>query len=161
MKIKKACALAIVLSQFASPAQAAIIDCKVILCLPAGFPAGCADAKAYMLKRLKKRKSPFGICEGSGIGSTGIGGGGLYCASGVVYRRGGGGRDEPPVEYSCDRWFGSRPTHLNYGFKTRIGDETLYFYGNYNSGFSMTKDKLYRQRTIYVNTRTDDTGNNR
>jgi len=43
------------------------MDCKVILCLAAGFPAGCQDARSYMLDRLRSRppKPPFGHCEGT------------------------------------------------------------------------------------------------
>ncbi|MET1416794.1 hypothetical protein ABVF61_31345 [Roseibium sp. HPY-6] len=48
----------------AAPGQAQDydMDCKVILCLAGGFPATCGDAKSYMFKRLRKGKSPFGIC---------------------------------------------------------------------------------------------------
>ena len=40
-------------------------ECKIWLCLPAGFPSGCGDAHSAMIKRIKKRKSPlpsFGSC---------------------------------------------------------------------------------------------------
>ncbi|WP_051644966.1 hypothetical protein [Labrenzia sp. DG1229] len=49
----------------AAPGQAQDydMDCKVILCLAGGFPQTCGDAKSYMFKRLKKGKSPFGICS--------------------------------------------------------------------------------------------------
>lgn len=45
-------------------AQAYDIDCAVMLCLPGGFPAGCAAAKVYAFKRMKKGKPPFGHCDG-------------------------------------------------------------------------------------------------
>lgn len=44
-------------------AEAYDMDCKVILCLAGGFPSGCGDAKSYMLRRLKKKKPPFGPCS--------------------------------------------------------------------------------------------------
>ena len=49
------------------PAKAYDMDCKVILCLAGGFPMGCADARAYMLHRLRSfpPKPPFGYCSGS------------------------------------------------------------------------------------------------
>ena len=47
-----------------SPAQAYDMDCKVILCLAAGFPSGCGDAHSYMVRRLRKGKGPFGTCSG-------------------------------------------------------------------------------------------------
>ncbi|MEM9148167.1 MAG: hypothetical protein AAGC57_18510 [Pseudomonadota bacterium] len=48
-----------------APVQAAEIDCKVILCLAGGFPAGCSDAHSYMIRRITARppKPPFGICH--------------------------------------------------------------------------------------------------
>ncbi len=57
--------LAAVLS--ALPASGYDMDCKVILCLAGGFPAGCSDARAYMLSRLRSipPKSPFGHCAGT------------------------------------------------------------------------------------------------
>ena len=50
-----------------SSARAYDMDCKVILCLAAGFPGGCGDAHSYMVRRLRKGKGPFGTCSG---GST-------------------------------------------------------------------------------------------
>lgn len=40
------------------------MDCKVILCLAGGFPAGCADAQAYMMERITRVPPlpPFGFC---------------------------------------------------------------------------------------------------
>ena len=46
------------------PAHAYDMDCKVILCLAAGFPSGCGDAHSYMVRRLKKGRGPFGTCSG-------------------------------------------------------------------------------------------------
>lgn len=50
----------------ATPAVAADydMDCKVILCLAGGFPAGCGDAKAYMMSRITRVPPlpPFGFC---------------------------------------------------------------------------------------------------
>ena len=54
-----------------TPVSAYDMDCKVILCLAAGFPDGCGDARSYMSKRLKKLKPPLGPCSGGGDdGST-------------------------------------------------------------------------------------------
>ena len=38
------------------------IDCKLILCMPAGFPSGCSDAFDHMIDRLRDGKSPIGFC---------------------------------------------------------------------------------------------------
>ncbi|MDO5757330.1 MAG: hypothetical protein Q4P24_07415 [Rhodobacterales bacterium] len=38
------------------------IDCKLILCLPAGFPSVCQDAYKHMVNRLRNGKSPIGFC---------------------------------------------------------------------------------------------------
>ncbi len=38
------------------------IDCKLILCLPGGFPSGCRDAYRHMIDRLRDGKSPIGFC---------------------------------------------------------------------------------------------------
>ena len=50
-----------------TPAPAAAdsydIDCKLILCLPAGFPSGCRDAYRHMVDRLRDGKSPIGFCS--------------------------------------------------------------------------------------------------
>lgn len=49
----------------APKAQAYDMDCKVILCIAGGFPAGCADAYAYMLDRITRFPNPlppFGFC---------------------------------------------------------------------------------------------------
>lgn len=46
-------------------AHAYDMDCKVILCIAGGFPAGCADAYSYMIKRITrfpKPLPPFGYC---------------------------------------------------------------------------------------------------
>ncbi len=46
-------------------AHAYDMDCKVILCIAGGFPAGCADAYSYMVKRITrfpKPLPPFGFC---------------------------------------------------------------------------------------------------
>lgn len=39
------------------------MDCKLILCLPAGFPSGCSDAFDHMIDRLRDGKSPIGTCS--------------------------------------------------------------------------------------------------
>ncbi|MEM7709717.1 MAG: hypothetical protein AAF264_02985 [Pseudomonadota bacterium] len=39
------------------------MDCKLLLCMPGGFPSGCADAYEHMIDRLRKGKSPIGHCE--------------------------------------------------------------------------------------------------
>ena len=46
------------------------IDCKLLLCLPAGFPEGCGDALSHMKDRLRHGRSPIGFC--------GMGGGADY-----------------------------------------------------------------------------------
>ncbi|WP_299844461.1 hypothetical protein [uncultured Jannaschia sp.] len=38
------------------------MDCKLLLCLPAGFPSGCGDALDHMQDRLRDGKSPIGFC---------------------------------------------------------------------------------------------------
>lgn len=38
------------------------MDCKLILCLPGGFPEGCGDALDHMVDRLRDGKSPIGFC---------------------------------------------------------------------------------------------------
>ncbi len=38
------------------------MDCKLILCMPAGFPGGCGDAFDHMVDRLRDGKSPIGFC---------------------------------------------------------------------------------------------------
>lgn len=46
-------------------AHAYDMDCKVILCIAGGFPAGCSDAYSYMIKRITrfpKPLPPFGFC---------------------------------------------------------------------------------------------------
>ena len=47
------------------PTRAALIDCKVILCLAGGFPSGCADAYSYMMDRITRLRPlpPFGTCH--------------------------------------------------------------------------------------------------
>jgi len=46
-------------------------ECAIWLCLPGGFPSGCAAAHAAMVKRLHKLKPPlpaFGSCTDDGSG---------------------------------------------------------------------------------------------
>ena len=43
-------------------AQSYDLDCKLLLCLPGGFPSGCADAFDHMIDRLRDGKSPIGFC---------------------------------------------------------------------------------------------------
>lgn len=40
------------------------IDCKIILCLPAGFPSGCSDAYSTFISRITSvpPKPPIGFC---------------------------------------------------------------------------------------------------
>lgn len=69
---KRAKELALIIAIAASPTLVAAqnetdqgdIDCKVILCMTAGFPSGCSDALSYMLDRISppNPKSPFGFC---------------------------------------------------------------------------------------------------
>ena len=48
-----------------SPVRDYDMDCKVILCLAAGFPTGCTCARACMLQRLWSLavKPPFRVCD--------------------------------------------------------------------------------------------------
>lgn len=48
----------------AKPAHAYDIDCKIILCLPGGFPSGCGDAYDTFIDRItaKPPKPPIGHC---------------------------------------------------------------------------------------------------
>ncbi len=51
-------------------------ECAIWLCLPGGFPQGCAAAHSAMLQRLKKFKPPlpdFGSCAEGGSGSYVLG----------------------------------------------------------------------------------------
>jgi len=46
-------------------AHAYDMDCKVILCIAGGFPAGCSDAYRHMIKRITRTPKPlppFGFC---------------------------------------------------------------------------------------------------
>lgn len=55
----------VALTAQADDAHAYDMDCKVILCLAGGFPAGCGDAYSYMIKRITKTPKPlppFGFC---------------------------------------------------------------------------------------------------
>lgn len=71
-----------------SPARAADIDCKVILCLAGGFPSGCGDAYRYMIDRITDLppKPPFGFCamsngaryNGTDVQFTGLAGRSSY-----------------------------------------------------------------------------------
>jgi|GEM_PF-2884882 len=47
-----------------SKALAYDIDCKIILCLPAGFPSGCGDAYSTFIDRITSvpPKPPIGFC---------------------------------------------------------------------------------------------------
>ncbi len=44
------------------------IDCKLLLCLPGGFPDGCGDAFDHMIDRIRDGKSPVGTCGMTGGG---------------------------------------------------------------------------------------------
>ena len=59
-----AAAIAALASVAPSPAAAQDydIDCKLLLCLPGGFPSGCSDAFDHMIDRLRDGKSPIGFC---------------------------------------------------------------------------------------------------
>lgn len=50
------------LSPSAATAADYDMDCKLLLCLPGGFPSGCADAFDHMVDRLRDGKSPIGFC---------------------------------------------------------------------------------------------------
>lgn len=64
-----ALALAVAVLVFAAlnraEAQDYDMDCKLILCMPAGFPSGCSDAFDHMIDRLRDGKSPIGFCATS------------------------------------------------------------------------------------------------
>ena len=52
--------LSLSMLSFSSPSYAASdAECAIWLCLPAGFPAGCSDAKNAFNKRIRKGKSPL------------------------------------------------------------------------------------------------------
>lgn len=55
--------IAIAITSSPAMSQDYDMDCKLILCLAGGFPAGCADAKSYMLTRIRKLKPPIGVCS--------------------------------------------------------------------------------------------------
>ena len=65
--------LAVAALAVASPQTAAAqdydMDCKLLLCLPGGFPDGCGDAYDHMIDRLRDGKSPIGTCAMSGGGA--------------------------------------------------------------------------------------------
>ena len=61
-------ALAVSSPQVAA-AQDYDMDCKLLLCLPGGFPDGCGDAYDHMIDRLRDGKSPIGTCAMSGGGA--------------------------------------------------------------------------------------------
>ncbi len=44
------------------------MDCKLLLCLPGGFPDGCGDALDHMIDRIPDGKSPIGTCSMAGGG---------------------------------------------------------------------------------------------
>ena len=74
------------------------MDCKVILCLAGGFPEGCADARAYMVDRLRSfpPKPPFGYCSGGDSSNFRVYRGReplLPCANGFHMRNPLGGRE--------------------------------------------------------------------
>ena len=62
--LASAAAIAAFASLTPSPAAAEDydIDCKLLLCLPGGFPSGCSDAFDHMIDRLRDGKSPIGFC---------------------------------------------------------------------------------------------------
>lgn len=64
-RIRTVLAAAVLSGLEAAPAAAGQIDCKVILCLAGGFPAGCSDAHSYMIGRVTDTppKPPYGTCE--------------------------------------------------------------------------------------------------
>ena len=57
----------------ALPGEAYDEDCKVILCLAGGFPAGCESAFEYMMRRILSfpPKPPFGFCAMDGLAPSG------------------------------------------------------------------------------------------
>ncbi|AVL51262.1 hypothetical protein CEP88_00465 (plasmid) [Roseobacter denitrificans] len=61
-------AMAFIGGSSAASAQSYDMDCKVILCMAGGFPAGCGDAYSYMIDRITDfphPKPPFGTCTQS------------------------------------------------------------------------------------------------
>ena len=105
-------------------AHAYDMDCKVILCLAGGFPAGCGDAYSYMIKRITrfpKPLPPFGFCAMSD--------GSEYKAHNVSYRYLNWG----PQAYDCpegkklfyrrddeDRGYGGNETAFCYTHMTTV-----------------------------------------
>ena len=66
--ISLAVAALVVASPQTAKAQDYDMDCKLLLCLPGGFPDGCGDAYDHMIDRLRDGKSPIGTCSMSGGG---------------------------------------------------------------------------------------------
>lgn len=74
------------LAALTAPQAAAYdIDCKLILCMAGSFPAGCGDAKSYMIGRITALppKPPIGFCPLGGVAGGTSGG---YDAYHVSYR---------------------------------------------------------------------------
>lgn len=60
--------ISVIVAANAASAQSYDMDCKVILCMAGGFPAGCGDAYSYMIDRITdfpNPKPPFGTCTQS------------------------------------------------------------------------------------------------
>ena len=63
-----AIAAVVAFAPFTASAQDYDIDCKLLLCLPGGFPDGCGDAFDHMVVRIRDGKSPVGFCGMAGGG---------------------------------------------------------------------------------------------
>ena len=110
------------LAMMPEEAHAYDMDCKVILCIAGGFPAGCSDAYSYMIKRITrfpKPLPPFGFCAMSD--------GSEYKAHNVDYRF----LHQGPQSYDCpegkklyyrrdddDRGWGGNETAFCYSHST-------------------------------------------
>lgn len=121
----------------AEKAYAYDMDCKVILCLTGGFPAGCGDAYSYMIKRITrfpKPLPPFGFCAMSD--------GSEYKAHNVSYRY----LNQGPVAYDCPE--GKKLLYRrNKEDRGGWGDETAFCYTHSTTTRGFGRDA--QDQTIY------------
>lgn len=118
-------------------AQSYDMDCKVILCMAGGFPAGCGDAYTYMIDRITdfpNPKPPFGTCSQSdGTAYRGADAdyaylkrgtpAGWVCPSTHIMKFNGGGGDN-------NQNSGSATCYTSISTKKISGDETQTVYHN-------------------------------
>lgn len=123
----------------ADKAHAFDMDCKVILCLAGGFPAGCGDAYSYMIDRITRSPRPlppFGFCA--------LSDGSEYTAHDVQYRY----LHRGPEAYDCPegKTLFYRREEEDRGF----GQEITFCYTHTSGGGIRTnRDGDEIDRTIY------------